>query len=140
MHRSPGHRLARLLRFPALALLMLAVLINPVLAAIGDLHESGSGAAHLHDVGDHGGLSEKGDGGSTQENGHRGMPQEHDDGDGDLLHALMHASHCCGHPTALPAYMVVASVVPLTDAVPVRQAQAPQAGIASDLFRPPIAA
>ncbi|SOD52009.1 hypothetical protein [Pseudoxanthomonas wuyuanensis] len=132
MHRSPGYRLARLLRFPALALLVLAVLINPVLAAVGDLHETGSGAAHLHDVGDHG---------ATPENGHGdGTPQEHDDGDGDLLHALMHASHCCGHPTALPAYMVVASIVPLADAVPVRQAQAPQAGIASDLFRPPIAA
>ena len=31
-----------LLRLPALALLLLAVLANPVLASLGDLHELGS--------------------------------------------------------------------------------------------------
>ena len=78
-----------LLRLPALALLLLAVLANPVLASLGDLHELGSRGEHLHAVSEHGDAA----------SGH-----EHADGEageGDLLHALMHASHCCGHLTAI---------------------------------------
>ena len=116
-----------LLRLPALALLLLAVLANPVLASLGDLHELGSRGEHLHAVSEHGDVA----------SGH-----EHADGEageGDLLHALMHASHCCGHLTAIvPAPMLVQgmllpSVAPATDAMPL-----PPARLAS-LLRPPIA-
>jgi len=116
-----------LLRFPALALLLLAVLANPVLASLGDLHEMGGGE-HLHAVSDH---------------GDAGPAHGHADGDedeGDLLHALMHASHCCGHltaivpaPLALPG-MAPASVAPIADTVPVPSPQP------TSLLRPPIVA
>ena len=120
------HRRFHLLRLPALAVLLLAVLANPVFASLGDLHELGNGAEHLHVVGEHDG---------------QGPGHDHDDADpGDLLHALMHASHCCGHLTAIvpapmrvPA-MVLPAAVPVLDAVPT--AQAPRAS----LLRPPIAA
>jgi hypothetical protein len=117
-----------LLRLPALALLLLAVLANPVFASLGDLHELGNGSEHLHAVSEH----------ADGEVGH-----EHADGhadEGDLLHALMHASHCCGHLTAIvPAPMRVPAVilpvtVPALDRVPV--AQAPP----TSLLRPPIVA
>lgn len=119
-------RLSRVLRLPALAVLLLAVLVNPVFASLGDLHELGSGAAHLHVVGEHEGNAA----------GH-----DHDEADpGDLLHALMHASHCCGHLTAImpspmrvPA-MILPAALPVLDRVPV--AQAPP----TSLLRPPIAA
>ena len=117
-----------LLRLPALALLLLAVLANPVLASLGDLHELGSRGEHLHAVSEHGDAA----------SGH-----EHADGEageGDLLHALMHASHCCGHLTAIvPAPMRVPAMVlpsraPVMATVPV--AHAPRAS----LLRPPISA
>ena len=117
-----------LLRLPALALLLLAVLANPVLASLGDLHELGSRGEHLHAVSEHGDAA----------SGH-----EHADGEageGDLLHALMHASHCCGHLTAIvpapmrvPA-MILSAVAPVMATVPV--AHAPP----GSLLRPPIVA
>jgi len=117
-----------LLRLPALAVLLLAVLANPVFASLGDLHELGNGAAHLHVVGEHEGNAP-------------GHEHGHDEADpGDLLHALMHASHCCGHLTAImPAPMrVPALILPIAAPVmaTVSVAYAPRAS----LLRPPISA
>ncbi len=117
-----------LLRLPALAVLLLAVLANPVFASLGDLHELGGSGDHLHAVSEHGGV----------DTGH-----DHADGDadeGDLLHALMHASHCCGHLTAIvPAPlllpgMLLPSVTPATDTVSLPPARP------TSLLRPPILA
>ena len=121
-------RLSRVLRFPALALLLLAVLINPVFASLGDLHELGNGSDHLHAVSDHG------DAVGSHEHAHG------DAGESDLLHALMHASHCCGHLTAIvPAVFAVSGMPPasaelLADPVPVRPSRP------VSLLRPPIVA
>ena len=128
MFRLLRHRCFLLLRLPAMAVLLLAVLANPVLASLGDLHELGNGSEHLHAVSEH----------ADAEMGH-----EHADGhadEGDLLHALMHASHCCGHLTAIvpapmrvPA-MILSAVAPVMATVPV--AHAPP----GSLLRPPIVA
>jgi hypothetical protein len=124
------HRWVRLLRLPALAVLLLAVLANPVLASLGDLHELGNGSEHLHAVSDHD------DGLTDDDHGHA----DGDMGEGDLLHALMHASHCCGHLTAvMPAAMRVPAMIlpaaaPVTDTLPVPFAPP------GSLLRPPIAA
>lgn len=119
-------RLSRVLRLPALAVLLLAVLVNPVFASLGDLHELGNGATHLHVVGEH----------EDNAPGH----DHHDADPGDLLHALMHASHCCGHLTAImpapmrvPA-MILPAAVPVPDRVPVVQVPP------TSLLRPPITA
>jgi hypothetical protein len=127
MPRFLRHCLARL-RLPALAVLLLAVTANPLLAALGDLHELGSGSEHLHTQAEHA------DGGTR----HEAPGDNHDDG--DLLHALMHASHCCGHPSAVvPA---VLAALPRTPVLSPRStarawhAPAPLQG----LLRPPIAA
>lgn len=128
MLRFLRQRRFALLRLPALAVLLLAVLANPVLASLGDLHELGSGNGHLHAVNEHAGAA----GGHAHADG--------DDGERDLMHALMHASHCCGHLTAImPAPMRVPAMVlpvgaPAMATVPV--AHAPRAS----LLRPPISA
>ena len=117
-----------LLRLPALALLLLAVLANPVLASLGDLHELGSRGEHLHAVSEHGDAAA----------GH-----EHADGEageGDLLHALMHASHCCGHLTAIvPAPIALPGMPPASAAPPADTVPLPPSRPAS-LLRPPIVA
>ncbi|MFT3668524.1 MAG: hypothetical protein QM795_08070 [Pseudoxanthomonas sp.] len=121
-------RLSRVLRLPALAVLLLAVLVNPVFASLGDLHELGNGGDHLHAVSDHGDAAEAHD------------HADGDAGEGDLLHALMHASHCCGHLTAIvPAVFAMpgmppASAAPLADPVPVPLSRP------ASLLRPPIVA
>lgn len=88
-------RVRRYLRLPALVLLLLAVQLNPIFAAVGDIHEASRGVAeHLHDRGEHA---------LAQDAAH-----DEDDQGGDLLHALMHASHCCGHLSAIPsAYALI---------------------------------
>lgn len=120
----------RLLRLPALVVLLLAVLANPVLASLGDLHELGSGGDHLHAVSEHAGES-------------AGDDHDHADGEageGDLLHALMHASHCCGHLTAIvPAAMRVPAMKLLSAAPAAATMPVPRAPV-SLLLRPPIIA
>ncbi|WP_334180496.1 hypothetical protein [Pseudoxanthomonas sp.] len=128
MLRLLRHRRFMLLRLPSLAVLLLAVLANPVLASLGDLHELGNGNEHLHAVNEH----------ADAATGHNHA--DGDAGEGDLLHALMHASHCCGHLTAIvPAPMRVpamrlATTAPVMAAVPV--GHAPR----GSLLRPPITA
>lgn len=112
-----------------MALLMLAALVNPILMAVGDLHDAGpAGSAHAHDADDHGrGHDLDGAAGDASGEGN------------DLLHALMHASHCCGHLTAIYAGVHVPDVAPARSGSPAMRAagRCPQAF--SDHFRPPIA-
>ncbi|SEL13660.1 hypothetical protein SAMN05428989_1523 [Pseudoxanthomonas sp. GM95] len=93
-------RARRYLRLSALVLLLLATVINPVFAAVGDLHEAVRGVAeHIHDGGEPKELMQA-------------AAHDEDGNGGDLMHALMHASHCCGHLTAIlaGAELIVAAV------------------------------
>jgi hypothetical protein len=124
MIRPTRHRIARLLRLPALALLALAVLVNPVFAAVGDLHESSRGGAdHAQALDPHDHVG----GAGTQEEGI------------DLLHALIHAAHCCGHLTAILPAAFVPHAALFSDDVPVPAFATPHSPPRSDHFRPPIA-
>ncbi len=107
-----------------MALLMLAALVNPILMAVGDLHDISVGSAYSHDAGDH----------DSDESADSDA-----EGD-DFLHALMHASHCCGHLTAIYSGAHVPDVIPAGNGLlPVQvERRLPQAF--SDHFRPPITA
>jgi len=116
--------LARLLRNAAMAVLLLAVLGNPVLAAVGDTHEAARGAAeHLHEQPAHGD-----DGVRAGADGDRA----------DLLEALAHAAHCCGHlsavlPVPLPAVVFLGpAAAPSASLLPAASARP------ATLIRPPI--
>ena len=124
MIRILRYRIAKWLRLPALALLMLAVLANPVFAAVGDLHEFSRGSAdHAQALDSH----DHADKAGTQ------------DEDIDLLHALMHAAHCCGHLTAILSTPFVAQASLFSHGVPVSAFAAPHSPPRTDHFRPPIA-
>ena len=124
MIRILRYRIAKWLRLPALALLMLAVLVNPVFAAVGDLHEFSRGSAdHAQALDSHDHTDEAG----TQ-------------GEGvDLLHALIHAAHCCGHLTAILSTPFVSHPSLFSDGVPMPAFAAPHSPPRTDHFRPPIA-
>jgi hypothetical protein len=124
MIRLFRHRMVRALRLPALAFLLLAVLVNPVFAAVGDLHESSRGSSdHAQALDSHDHADQTG----TQEEGI------------DLLHALIHAAHCCGHLTAILSTPFAAAPSLFSDSVPVPDFAAPLSPPRTDHFRPPIA-
>jgi len=128
MFRLLRHRRSLLLRLPAMAVLLLAVLANPVLASLGDLHELGNGSDHLHAVSEH---------------AEDGPAHDHADGEageGDLLHALLHASHCCGHLTAIVPAPLLVQGVRLPSVAPVGTAAPLPLAWPVSLLRPPIAA
>lgn len=112
------------LRLLALGVLLLGVIAQPVMAAVGDVHEIGHGAS-LHAHADRHADNESDDGGG-------------EDGPG-LLHALMHAGHCCGHATAmpvsLPAWPALALPEPAPRFLPLLHARPG----GDRLLRPPIA-
>lgn len=116
-------RCTQLLRLPALALLLLAVLVNPVLAAVGDLHESSHGNTEhaqptdAHDHDNNAGTQEKGI---------------------DLLHAFIHAAHCCGHLTAILSTPFFSQAPSFSGAAPASALAAPHSAPRSEHFRPPI--
>ncbi len=124
MIRFPRHRIARLLRLPALLLILLAVLVNPVLAAVGDLHESSvSGTEHVL---------------PTDTHDHAGGAGPHEE-KLDLLHALMHAAHCCGHLTAILSTPFASHAPLFSHASPAALLPAPRSAPRTVFFRPPIA-
>ena len=128
MLRFPRLRRFSLFRLPALAVLLLAVLANPVLASLGDLHELGDGGEHLHAVNEH---------------ADAGAGHQHVDGDadeGDLLHALLHASHCCGHLTAIVPALIALPDMPPASAAPLADTVHLPPSRPASLLRPPILA
>ena len=118
MHRSCLRRDTRLLRLPALWLLVLAMLMSPVLTAVGDLHEAGHDTVAGADLGDH------------EEDTHE---------EGDLLHAFMHAAHCCGHLGAVFENGFAAAAHQPAPAILLPESLAPHPVPRTSVFRPPIA-
>lgn len=125
----PIVRRLHLLRAALLGLLALAMVLQPVLAAAGDIHELGhdgevataGNADHQHDTGDT-------------------VPA--DDGkQGESLHFLLHFAHCCGHaPSALLGGLEVVAFTPVSDALVSTPAPLPLHHALQDVLRPPIRA
>jgi len=121
-----------------MALLMLAALVNPILVAVSDLHDAGPGSEHSHNADEHGSELT-----SADVAGHllaeHGLHAEEGDDTNEFLHALMHASHCCGHLTAIYNGSHVPDVVPTRSGSLPAQAEQRLPQASSDHFRPPIA-
>ncbi|CAD1796386.1 MULTISPECIES: hypothetical protein [Xanthomonas] len=109
-----------------MALLLIAVLSNPVLAAVADLHQA------FLVSGDH--LYSPSTQGSEGETSPIGDPQA-----GDLLDALMHASHCCGHLTAVTPAMLILHAMQVPAVQPQTIKTLAVSFPASSDIRPPIA-
>ncbi len=126
---------SRLLRLPALALLLFAVVANPVLAAVGDIHESAQASANHADP-EHCDVSDDG----TMSASGQDAGDQYEGAAGDLLHALVHGAHACGHPVAIPSpVLVVEPLAPQTIA-PVHEIQPLDSLQPLSLTRPPITA
>ena len=82
-------------RMALLAMLALSLVLQPVLAAIGETHELSHAASmqadgHVVDQHDHDGQVS-----DSEDPGHPGAPTDPGDGDSPW-HAALHFAHCCG--------------------------------------------
>lgn len=112
-----------------MGLLLLGIVVNPVLASIGDIHESNH-AAHGLQADPH-----PYDGAGTSSADHAAQAPHAD----DVWHGLMHACHTHG-PTTTGSMLAVIAAVPGAGAVifPATAPLTPRQHIAGP-FRPPIA-
>ena len=116
--------LPSVLRILMLGLLMAGVLMKPVIALAGELHEAG----HVQ---------------STDQDGHfqddASVPVDPSDAT-NPWHALMHFSHCCGQAPALLPLMYLSSFAPVaTEPLPQLSVEF-QPAVHPVAFRPPISA
>lgn len=95
-------RLPPLLRMLAFALLMAGVLVKPVLAFAGELHEAEHAALSGEDLHAHAGSDQAPD------------PVDPPDGK-NPWHALMHFGHCCGQAPALMPLAYIGPHLPTAD-------------------------
>ena len=127
--------LSRFLRLPALTLLLIAVVANPVLAAVGDIHESAQAVADHADPVHFDVFYVFTSAVVDQDAG------DQDEGSaGDLLHALVHGAHACGHPVAIPSPALVVDPLAPQAIAPVHEIQPLDSLQPLSLTRPPITA
>lgn len=126
LHRK---RLRRSLRTLWVGLLALALVIQPALAGLGELHE----LDHAMEAGAH----------AVQHDVHGGAADERvtrDDGEsGDPAHLLLHSAHCCAQTTPtldareIQVFAVLGHAAPAFDSSELRLKAS-----ANDVLRPPI--
>lgn len=125
MSSGRSHRLLPLLRVFVLGLFAVALVLQPVLAAAGELHElahdPSGGHAHTLHADD--------------------VAKELADDAGDdaaTLHTLLHFSHCCGAGAAVVPFMKPMALKPMRDQLLIPQAHIPDQTRLSAPFKPPI--
>ncbi len=131
MVRHKRHRRSiSLLRLCLLALLSLGLVLQPLLAAVGELHELAHDPTGTHAVLDGGDVAKDG---PAKDAGDKSDPSS--------LHLLLEYAHCCGQ-MPLSAWPAVASatVFPVIADPPQAEPQLPLQARAFIPFRPPIVA
>lgn len=127
MPMGRSHRCLPLLRVFVLGLFALALVLQPVLAAAGELHELAHApngghqhALHADDVAKElKAADEPGDDAAT-------------------LHTLLHFSHCCGAGTAVVPVVKAIAFKPMRDPLVISQARVPAQARLPAPFKPPI--
>ncbi|WP_242112154.1 hypothetical protein [Luteimonas aquatica] len=141
MSRRARHRRTKsLLRLCLMALLSLGLALQPLLAAVGELHEFAHDPAGLHAVQDEGAQDENAqDEGAQDKNAQAPDAGGADDPSG--LHQLLEFAHCCGQmPVSSLPSGAAATAFPLAGDRPQAEPQLPLQARVSSPFRPPIVA
>ena len=119
-------------RFLWTGLLALALIVQPTIAAIGEVHELSHASGSLGAVAAHG--------------DHYADVQHAEDApdapeNNDAMHVLLHFAHCCSHtPTTLGSVQMLVATVAGSDAPLAATAQLPLQASTNDVLRPPITA
>lgn len=128
MTRSRLRRLSPLLRVLVLALFALGLVVQPVLAAAGEMHElahdpSGKHSHNLH--------ADELDAGVA-------AADEQDQGGAKTLHVLLDFSHCCGASAATLPLLEPIPTVPASGRLAIAKAPIPLQARLTSPFKPPI--
>lgn len=127
--RHYSRRLLQLLPLAALLLFALGLVMQPVLAAAGEMHELAHDPSGMHSHATHASYSQAG---AVDE-------QPPADEDSPALHLLLDFAHCCGSAVAMPPAMRALGAASLLEDAPVaRDAVAPVAARLASVFKPPI--
>lgn len=124
------HRLRHALLTSLMLVFALCLAVQPVLGALGEMHELSAHATTANEHHDHltphEDVTQTGDGAQEQEGG---------------LHQLLHYTHCCGHTVALATGESATTILPLASNQ-VLPSVSPQAAAShlTNPFRPPIQA
>lgn len=134
--RGPSRQLAvSAVRTILLTLLALGMVLQPVLAAVGEYHDIEHSPAGTHAHALH--ASELPDEFDPERGTARDVPPADD---APTLHVLLHFAHCCGATAAVLTGGQVLDTVPGSETVAVIEPQAPRRVSLPAPFKPPISA
>lgn len=111
-----------------LGLLVFGLLLQPVIAAVGEIHALAHDPSGTHQHELRTGISD----------GEQAVPGEQGQGESETLHMFVHFAHCCGFTAALlTAVAQVPAVWPVGQLMTTKPVLLPSAHLSSP-FKPPI--
>lgn len=128
MVRFRPHRWLPLLRVLVLGLIALGLVLQPVMATVGEMHELAHDPSGMHSHDLH----------ADELDAELAAAGEQDQGEAKTLHVLLHFSHCCGAAAAMLPIVKALPVMPLSGRLAIATTPILLQARLTSPFKPPI--
>jgi len=128
MARSLRYRCSSFLRALVLGLFALGLVLQPVMAAAGEMHELAHDPSGMHSHGPH----------TSGLDAELTAAGEHDQDGAGTLHVLLDFAHCCGTAAAVLPVLEHVPALAMLGRLAIAKASAPPAVRLPSPFKPPI--